>query len=378
MSKLKFSTADLFCGCGGFSLGMQDTKHFKINYSADIWDEGLKIFKLNHNVNEIEKIDLSQRVNIEKVISKLQGKFDVIVGGPPCQGFSTLGKRRDGDTRSTLVDVFAEIASRCQPKVVLMENVRGIKSKLHPLGGTYLENYFKLLESPADKTAQGYKIRSIELFGPDFGMAQTRRRVFALAIRNDLITGDKEFDAILEKINCFKTKNSKNIKDVIGDLEAITEVFDPKSDKNIGRCNAHLSMNHSEKLKKRLSFIPPGGGLPDVPKQLLTPHLLKMLNGEYGSGGHVKNIYGRLRWTDQVGTIIAGMDKITCGRYVHPSADRLLTPRECARLQTFPDNFTLTGSQVTRYYAIGNAVPPRFSFIVGKAIADFLLSSLIE
>ena len=135
-------------------------------------------------------------------------------------------------------------------------------------------------------------------------------------------------------------------------------------------------MNHSAKLKERFSYVPKGGGLLDVPSHLLTPHLQKMVSGHYGSGGHVKNIYGRLSWDKPCGTIVAGMDKITCGRYLHPDANRLLTPRECARIQSFPDEFKLIGGQVARYYAIGNAVPPQLAQVLGMAIVKTLKNKL--
>src|SRR5262249_19902508 len=101
-------------------------------------------------------------------------------------------------------------------------------------------------------------------------------------------------------------------------------------------------------------------------------HLKRMKRGAYGSGGHVKNIYGRLEWDKPAGTVVAGIDKITCGRFIHPNANRLLTPRECARLQSFPDDFVFFGSAVTQYYLIGNAVPPNVSTAIMLAACAVL------
>ena len=130
----------------------------------------------------------------------------------------------------------------------------------------------------------------------------------------------------------------------------------------------HRALAHSDQLLRRFAHVPPGGGLLDVPRRLLTPHLRKMIDGHYGNGGHIKNIYGRLEWGKPAGTVVAGIDKITCGRFLHPDADRLLTPRECARLQSFPDSFRFHGSMVKCYYLIGNAVPPKFSEVFASAI----------
>lgn len=134
----------------------------------------------------------------------------------------------------------------------------------------------------------------------------------------------------------------------------------------------HIPLNHSKNLIRRFSFIPPGGGLLDVPIRLLPKHLKRMRSQKYGSGGHVKNIYGRLQWDRPCGTIVAGIDKITCGRFVHPKYNRLLTPRECARLQSFPDDFVFKGSHVTQYYLIGNAVPPKFSEKISEVLIKIL------
>ena len=96
--------------------------------------------------------------------------------------------------------------------------------------------------------------------------------------------------------------------------------------------------------------------------------MIKMAKGEYGSGGFVKNVYGRLEWDKPCGTIVAGIMKITCGRFFHPENDRLLTVRECARLQGFEDSFKFAGSLNEQYTLVGNAVPPLFAKTLGEAV----------
>lgn len=373
---MRLRTADLFSGCGGFSEGFKAVKGFSTGYAVDFWKPAGDIYRLNHHNVHFEALDLSERANIEHVIGVLAGEFDVLIGGPPCQGFSTLGKRRDDDSRSTLVDVFAEIAVRSQTPVVLMENVRGIASKKHPKGGTYLESYCQKLTSPEDENLVGYSVSHRELMATDFGMAQTRRRVFTIAIRKDVPSSESLLDGIWSLVENSKSKTCATLQEVLAGLESEPPIFGKLSESESTKANAHLAMNHSPKLKARFSYVPKGGGLLDVPDHLLTPHLRKMVSGHYGSGGHVKNIYGRLTWDQPCGTIVAGMDKITCGRYVHPEADRLLTPRECARIQSFPDEFKLIGGQVSRYYAVGNAVPPRLATVLGTAIAKTLKNKL--
>ncbi len=371
-----FRVADLFSGCGGFSQGFQNAGGFSIKYAADNNSGAMEIYKLNNKAETYDLTDLSIQENHNKIIQKLKHSIDVLVGGPPCQGFSTLGKRRDGDYRSTLVDIYADIALKVQPKIIVMENVRGITSKKHPKGGTYLDSFYRKIQFSQNKEYKNYRVDHKEVLALDFGMAQTRRRIFTIAIREDLVTLGNELDIIWDHLNSQKEDISPCLKDVIGDLENNPPVFDRKIDTKLNRNNGHISMNHSAILKKRLSFVPIDGGLINVPKELLNEHLKKMLDGKYGSGGHIKNIYGRLNWEGKVGTIVAGMDKITCGRFVHPESDRLLTPRECARLQSFSDKFILSGSQVSRYYSIGNAVPPKLSNVIAKSIYAFLISKL--
>ena len=125
---------------------------------------------------------------------------------------------------------------------------------------------------------------------------------------------------------------------------------------------------HGTELLRKLKYVKPNGGLMDVPRKLLNNHLRNMIDGTYGSGGFVKNIYGRLDWKKPTGTVVAGIRKITCGRFIHPDYDRLLTPRECARLQEFDDDYLFHGSLTDQYTLIGNAVPPKFSHFIGSVL----------
>jgi DNA (cytosine-5)-methyltransferase 1 len=165
------------------------------------------------------------------------------------------------------------------------------------------------------------------------------------------------------------------LRDVIGNLPkvAVREGADVLELEDGSLIYNHKSMKHSKQLEIRFSHVPKDGGLLDVPVELLTNHLRKIVNGEYGSGGFAKNIYGRMNWNKPSGTIVAGMDKITVGRFVHPDENRLLTPRECARIQSFPDDFIFTGGMVSQYYQIGNAVPPKISRIFANIFSEILV-----
>ena len=137
----------------------------------------------------------------------------------------------------------------------------------------------------------------------------------------------------------------------------------------------HQVFDHGKDVIERIKNVPPGGGLQDIPDCYLNDHLKRMKSGYYGSGGFVKNVYGRLEWDKPSGTIIAGIRKITCGRLFHPESDRLLTVRECARLQTFDDKFQVYGSFNNQYTLVGNAVPPLFAKICGDIIKTIIKSN---
>jgi DNA (cytosine-5)-methyltransferase 1 len=348
---------DLFAGCGGLSYGFYEDPQFKCLFASDIWKEAKKNYDFNHLDIPFEIKDFSSEVDVTEIIKKFGGKCDIVLGGPPCQGFSTLGKREVDCKKSVLVDSFIDAAIAIKPKFILMENVKAIRSKKHPEGGTFIEKIDEKLINA------NYVYKTVVLNALDFGLGQTRQRFFLFATK-------KEYSYLLDEfmicLDSEKAMKHTTLKELISDLPKIEagEEWDSTKPPHIYN---HKAMNHSSKLVERFKHVPEGGGLLDVPKDLLTNHLKKMVDGEYGSGGHVKSIYGRMDWDRPSGTIVAGMDKITIGRFLHPVSDRLLTPRECARIQSFPDDFIFSGGMVTQYYLIGNAVPPLFSRVFAKS-----------
>jgi DNA (cytosine-5)-methyltransferase 1 len=368
--------ADLFSGCGGFSVGFSDSNRYRELLAVDNWDAAARTYRENFPETPFLQADLQLPANQRQVCSLLGGRCDVLVGGPPCQGFSTLGKRRLNDRRSSLVDVFVDVALRIRPKVIVMENVRGITSMPHASGRTYAEAVARRLEGGRQK--RKYRVWSGIINTQDFGAAQTRRRWLVVAVRADLPVSEAKLGSIVGALEPRPSPWSRTLRDVISDLprieagEGADEIVLKHNSGPAIKIFNHKALAHSARLRERFKHVPPGGGLLDVPKKLLTPHLRKMIRGNYGSGGHIKNIYGRLEWDKPCGTIVAGIDKITCGRFVHPVCDRLLTPRECARIQTFPDAFRFTGGSVAQYYQIGNAVPPAVSKLLASAIFEAL------
>ncbi len=369
----KITFADIFSGCGGLSLGLATHPDFKGILAVDHSEPAGKVFQDNHPNIPFELHDLYDDNEAASVAEALTGRCDVLLGGPPCQGFSTLGKRRSSDRRSTLVDVYLKLAANIKPKIVIVENVRGIKSMEHPSGMKYPDFMRYYLQTLCDPE---YDTDELIIDTKEYGLAQTRVRYLFLAVRRDININGDVLKVLVSDILSQRTFNTRTLKEVIGDLPYIESGESYDENMPYGKTKQviynHKAMKHSPRLIERLSHVPVGGGLPDVPRKLLTKHLLKMLDGNYGSGGHVKNIYGRLDWNKPCGTIVAGIDKITCGRFVHPIANRLLTPRECARIQSFPDDFKFSGGSVAQYYMIGNAVPPKISTVLANAITRAL------
>jgi DNA (cytosine-5)-methyltransferase 1 len=365
-----FKVIDLFCGVGGYSYGFENhiSKNFKIVFSADNWQQAVDNYKINLSNSKLSptKVDLAdERFVKTQFLRKFKGKVDIVIGGPPCQPFSTLGSRSSLDDRLKLVYSFLEYCYYLKPKIFIMENVKGIAMK----DGKSGESFSNIVKKWFQKRSNNEYICKDYLFNMiNIGLAQNRTRYFLVGINKKREEDSASVFSMLEKsIFKYDLKKHKTLKEEIGDMPEKSVA--QNSQKYLYN---HNPLNHSAKLTKRFSFVPPGGGLMDVPIRLLPKHLKKMRLNKYGSGGHVKNIYGRLVWNKPAGTIVAGIDKITCGRYLHPKYNRLLTPRECARLQSFPDNFIFKGSMVTQYYLIGNAVPPKFS----QKLADVIIKIL--
>lgn len=364
---MNFKFADLFCGGGGMSIGLI-TAGLQDTVAVDFWDAAKKNYTtyepLSHS--EFMQKNMFNAEEREEVAKRLiEKKIDVLAGGPPCQGFSTLGKREDDDCRNKLVDAYLEIALTVKPKMIIMENVPAIQSMKHESGLKYPEYAKKLL------IENGYYATTLFMEGERVGLAQSRKRLFLLAINQEYVEDIVDFDKeIIKQIEILSSKyEPKVLRDVIYDLPR----YESGEGKDIAELDGKPLYNHTvfkyrEDNLARISQVPYNGGLQDIPDELLSNHLKKMKSGGYGSGGFVKNLYGRLDWDKPSGTIVAGIKKITCGRFFHPECNRLLTVREAARIQSFPDDYLVKGGMIEQYTIIGNAVPPRFSEIIGKAL----------
>ncbi|WEJ90719.1 MAG: DNA cytosine methyltransferase [Klebsiella huaxiensis] len=352
ISKLK--VIDLFCGAGGLSCGFmkgENGAHFESVLALD--NDKAAIRTYNANFGEHGTV-----ANIEEWIAENPvPQADVVIGGPPCQGFSLLNKNREGDHRRALWEPYMDIIERSSASVFVMENVPGLLSsdEFQDIRNRAEDMGFLLLNPSVLNTA-------------DYGTPQTRKRAIAIGIKKDRF--------LLDDIPAFPPEPSHRnpdkegtlpawltVRDFIGDLPdpVGTEVRDlpPPLDLHFGRNPTALS-------QERYLAVPVGGNRFDLQKN--RPDITPACWIKKTSGG--TDLFGRLWWERPSVTIRTEFFKPEKGRYLHPEKHRPITHREAARLMSFADDFTFLGTKTEIARQIGNAVPPVFA----QKIASYVLN----
>lgn len=328
----RFTVASFFTGAGGLDLGFSQTG-FKPLLASDKMPQAAETFRYNNpSVPFIEK-DISL-VTKDDVITALRGnEVDVVIGGPPCQGFSNMGNKNSADPRNYLFQSYVKLISTINPKVFLFENVRGLVSMFE---GRFFE---KVVNSFLEI---GYSIYYSVLDSSRYGVPQKRERVFIVGTR---IPGEFLFPP--ESADPFAgLKSYRNVGEAIGDLAT-----------DSGNVPNHIILNHNETVVRRYKLIPEGGKLPK-PEKL--PIEIRRKN--FG------NTYTRLHRDELSSTIVPGNNALP----VHPFLDRSLTPREAARIQTFPDNFEFRGDRRSQCILVGNAVPPLLAAKLAHSVYNYI------
>lgn len=355
---------DLFCGAGGLSEGFRQAG-FHVLAGQDFDDQAGATFAATHPEAKfiggpIQDVTPQQLL---KAAGKKRGEIDVIVGGPPCQGYSVYNHQRGAnDPRAGLFREYLRIVEGIQPRWLVMENVTGITSIA---GGGVVREIFEGMKS------LGYRVEMKVLRAEEFGVPQERRRVFFIATRTDapiLFPEPTHGEGLLPFVTVW---------DAISDLpklengdKAAPRAYAKKPQNAYqallrGACTVvqnHSASRLSRINEERMRHIPPGGSWRDIPFELL-PAGMKLAK----RSDHTKR-YGRPRKTDLACTILTKCD-VHWGAYIHPVQDRSLTVREAARLQSFPDFFVFHGSSTEQYVQVGNAVPP----LLGRCVAESLL-----
>jgi DNA (cytosine-5)-methyltransferase 1 len=341
----------LFSGCGGLSLGFA-AEGFNLVGHVEIEKSANRIYEENFPESRLIGTDICEISDndMHKWISEY-GNIDVIVGGPPCQGFSLAGKRDPEDLRNQLYKYYVHIVSVLQPKVFVMENVRLLTSMKNSGGRLFIDC---ILES---FSKAGYHIIRREINACDYGVPQSRERVILIGIRNDLnkefvfpigeYTDDNQVDLL------FLPKKRLSFRDAAGDLQPL-ESGDRSSDP------LHWSIAHPEHVIKWLKDVPEGCSAHENKDPAMRPP----------SG--FNTTYKRIMWDEPCSTISTNFSMISGCRNVHPTSTRSLSIREAARIQSFPDEFVFVGKWGDIRKAIGNAVPPVLAAAIARAILNQL------
>ena len=345
---MSLTAVDLFCGAGGLSLGLEKAG-IRVICGVDNWSAATKTYSANfrHPILAADVVDLGAS-QIRRFVGAVGSHVDLVVGGPPCQGFSVQRIGSDHDRRNNLVLEFARIVLDLRPRMFLMENVPGLLGKR---GRPILET-FELKVSSA-----GYRVKSALLNACEYGVPQSRRRVFICGWPR----GEREFSFPRPT---HSSTDYLTVWDAIGNLAPPPKDCSPLPEDPLHRRTRLSPLN-----LRRLRHIPPGGGMQDLPVHL------RVACHRRGAGliGH-RFVYGRLAPDQPSATITARFDSFTRGKFGHPYENRNISLREGARLQSFPDTFEFIGNQESVAALIGNAVPPVLATALGRQIVRTLAS----
>lgn len=344
----KYTVLDLFCGCGGLSRGFIDAG-FSVKLGVDFDDKALESFAHNHDEAVAMKLDLFNLDNVKVIKDFFEDNnytLDVLVGGPPCQGFSLAGPRQIDDSRNVLYQAMVKTATIMRPKVVVLENVPGMV-QLH--GGLVADKIIN------DFNKLGYKMGYKILFAPDYGIPQIRKRVFFVGL-----LGANEYFRYPEP-TCQKDEYI-TCEEAISDLPALIDIegtpvqsyeTEPLSSYQRDRRKGstaiynHIGTIHDEKTKKFIAMVPEGKNYKSLPP-------------EYAGIYKYHEALTRYHSQKPSPTINTGHRS-----HFHYKWHRIPTVRESARLQSFDDTFIFFGNKTQQYRQVGNAVPP----LLGKALA---------
>lgn len=327
---------DLFAGCGGFSTGFMQAG-FQVTHAVEFDKQIATTYAKNHPYTSLIVDDI-KNVDDSDVFQK--GMADIIIGGPPCQGFSMAGARiRDGfidDPRNYLFKHYFNIVLRVMPKVFIMENVKGIRTMQK---GEIFKEIIHLFENI------GYDVQYRIFKASDYGVPQTRERMIIVGCKHKW-----NFEEIINSVRTRLKFNTHTVWETISDLEKLP-IDGTAIIKN------HTATNHNGLATQRMSKVKNGKNFTSLDENIKSVH----------SGS-----YGRLEKDKLAPTITTRFDTPSGGRFIHPTLSRTLTPREAARLQSFPDEFEFLGTKTSICKQIGNAVPPKVAYFLAELAKELL------
>lgn len=350
---MKYSVLDLFAGCGGFANGFKTTGDFQINLANDIWEPAQETYLYNNPQTPFILDDI-KNLREDVFLKYFPEGVDVIIGGPPCQGFSMCGARDINDERNDLFYEYARIVSYTRPYIFIMENVKGLLSMKNKKG-------FSVIESIVDEFSKlGYNIKYTVLNSKYYNVPQSRERVIIVGTRADLpdnyeypkpqLREDQIF-TVADALAGLSDTDSINGELTLGNLTGkYLELV-----RGDGKIYNHEVPTHNNNVVKRMKFVPQGGNWQDIPEV-------------YRAGGIHSNAYRRLNSTMPSVTIKHAYKSMI----IHPIYNRCLSIREVARIQSFNDNYIFRNTKTSQYQQLANAVPPNLAKALAISVKNYL------
>jgi DNA (cytosine-5)-methyltransferase 1 len=342
---------DLFSGAGGLALGFRSAG-FKTIAGIDNDPASLETFARNFPDSRTICEDLSTvSPELKSFFKSLRDNIDVIVGGPPCQGFSIAGKRLIDDPRNSLYRHYVETVKVVRPKYVVIENVPTIRT----MGGGKVAKAIT-----QDLEALGYAVKVMNVNASDYGVPQNRKRTFFVA---------KKDSEPVDFPDPITPENKLTTKDAIGDLPLVEDYFEDLPFPYPGKARNdyqrkmrngstqlfnHWSVAHTERTRSIIALVPDGGNYKDLPEKLQNTRKVN------------------IAWTRMASDLPSFTIDAGHNHHFHYKANRVPTVRECARIQSFPDSFVFLGNKTSQYRQVGNAVPPLLAEVLAKRIREDL------
>lgn len=346
---MKPTVVDLFAGVGGLSLGFEQAG-FEVAIANEYDAEIAQAYQKNHSAAKMVVGDITS-LDLNEVFGPYADKIDVVIGGPPCQGFSQKGQRKTiHDERNFLFQYYIKVVELIRPRYFVMENVPNL---LTAEKGYFLAEIKELFNN------LGYNLNAGILNAADYGIPQNRRRA--------VIIGKRDGASPKLPIKC---EDNPTIWDAISDLAFLgsgegeemqpyplstTSAYAQSLRENNDILYNHVATKHSKVALERLALIPPNCGKEVLPDKHLTKSIYS-------------GTWSRMVKDDISVTITTRFDTPSSGRFTHPFLDRAITVREAARIQSFPDDFIFIGTKGSCMKQVGNAVPPRLANAIARVI----------
>jgi DNA (cytosine-5)-methyltransferase 1 len=345
-----FKVIDVFAGCGGLSYGFQ-MAGFEIVLGIDNDKDCAETFRFNHSHSKylVKNAEDVSEVEVADLIGN--NRIDVIIGGPPCQGFSLSGKRYYFDPRNQLYLHFFRIIDSVKPKAVVIENVPGLKGLYGGKAFDGIMNEFK---------TRGFSVSYNILNADDYGVPQTRKRIFFVGLKNGIYKFPKPHE---KKVTLEEALDDLPL--LVSELESTIYDKAPQNHfQQLMRANSnllhnHVATNHANKTKQIIAMVPEGKNYKSLPTELQSTRKV-----------HIA--WTRLDSSKPSLTIDTGHR-----HHFHPKVNRVPTVRESARIQSFPDNFVFLGSKTSQYRQVGNAVPPLLAYELARELKRSLENATV-